>query len=144
MSCLRLVQKDTRASLAPCSRCGAGDGHWDRILTEPICPECQEELVLGRGAPLIVPVQDRCCVVCARWGTVPFQTFPVREPTALEMDLCPRHLRSLLGRRLTVTAFQILRRQLNLLGFAVEQLFLLHESFYDEQGEALQPVPEID
>ena len=51
-------------------------------------------------------------------------------------------LRDLMARRLTTRAFRRLRRQMNLLGVAVEQIFLLHESFYDEGGTALRPLTE--
>jgi hypothetical protein len=57
----------------------------------------------------------------------------------LEVDLCPEHLRALLGRRLGPYAFHQLRRRLHLLGLGVELVFLLHDSFYDENGKALQP-----
>jgi len=83
------------------------------------------------------------CCVCQQSGTVPYLTYPLPETQALEIDLCPAHLRDLMGRRLSSRAFRRLRRQMNLLGVAVEQIFLLHESFYDESGAALRPLSEM-
>jgi len=114
--------------------------HWDRLAGRAVCPDCQEGLVRGEGDPLIEKAEPRDCAVCGRRGTVRFLTFPLHEPEPVEIDLCPHHLRELLGRRLTARAFRRLRRRLNLAGFAVEQVFLLHEAFYSEAGEALRPV----
>ena len=71
-------------------------------------------------------------------------TFPLQSTTPVEMDLCPEHLRALLGRRLGPYAFHQIRRRLHLLGLGVELIFLLHEAFYDEQGRALQPALESE
>jgi hypothetical protein len=60
------------------------------------------------------------------------------------MDLCPEHVRALLGRRLSTSAFEQLRRRLRTLDLGVEQIFLLHDAFYDERGRALQPALEPD
>jgi len=59
------------------------------------------------------------------------------------MDLCPRHFHSLLSRRLDRHAYHQLGRQLQALGLMARQVFLLHEAFYDEQGQPLQPIPEL-
>ena len=142
MSSVRMAREPISPS-APCSRCGATDCHWDRLANKAICPDCQELLVRGEAEPLIERREPNRCAVCERQGTIRFLSFPLREPVPVEIDLCPLHIRDLLARRLTTRAFQRLRRQLNLLGFAVEQLFLLHESFYSEEGEALHPVPEL-
>jgi hypothetical protein len=58
------------------------------------------------------------------------------------MDLCARHFQALLGRRLDHVAFYQLSRQLEAVGVAVRQVFLLHEAFYDGHGRPLQPVAE--
>jgi hypothetical protein len=60
------------------------------------------------------------------------------------MELCPRHLRGLLGRCLEPTAFNQLRRQLRTLGLHVEDIFLLHGTFYDAQGNPYLPAMEMD
>jgi hypothetical protein len=39
-------------------------------------------------------------------------------------------------------AFQVLQRRLQKLRLNAEQIFLLHEVFYDSLGRALQPVEE--
>jgi hypothetical protein len=77
-------------------------------------------------------------------GTLRFVTFPLDQRTAVEMDLCADHVRSLIGRRLNARAFQNLRGQLQDLGLRAEQVFLLHEAFYDRHGRALQPAREVD
>jgi hypothetical protein len=56
------------------------------------------------------------------------------------MDLCPRHIHALLARRLDRASYFQLARQLQILGVAARQVFLLHEAFYDEQGRSLQPI----
>jgi len=140
MHAVRLVIENSSLPLSPCSRCGAKGCHWDRVADQTLCPDCQEALIRGEGEPLVQPTQPRPCVVCGRRGSVVFRSFPLHEPGPIEFDICPRHLRELLARRLRPRSFQRLRRQLNLAGFAVEQLFLLHESFYTEEGQALRPV----
>lgn len=109
----------------------------------PLCPDCQETLLRGEGEPLLLRRERKCCAICAREGTIPYLTFPLHESEPIEIDLCPSHLRDLMARRLTRRSYQRLRRQLNLFGLAVEQIFLLHESFYDETGTALRPLPEV-
>lgn len=140
MSSLRVVTGDKISPFQPCYRCGARDCQWDRIGPHPVCPDCAEALIAGEAEPLSEPLEKKVCAVCGRTGTVRFLTFPLREPEPVEIDLCPRHFRDLLGRRLSAQAFGVLRRKLNALGFAVEQVFLLHEAFYDEDGQALHPV----
>jgi hypothetical protein len=100
------------------------------------------DLLRGEGAPLLLRRERRGCAICEQLGTVRYLSFPLHEAEPIEIDLCPAHLRDLMARRLTSRAFQRLRRQLNLLGLAVEQIFLLHESFYDENGLALRPMPD--
>jgi len=116
--------------------------HWDRIADSILCADCEEDLVRGEGEPLVLRTRPTFCAICGRQGTVEYTTWPLRESEQLQMELCPHHLRSLLARRLTSSAYHVVRRQLNLLGLAVEQLFLMHEAFYDEAGSALQPVPD--
>jgi hypothetical protein len=67
----------------------------------------------------------------------------LQASTPVEIDLCPEHLRGLLGRRLSAPAFGQLRRRLQQLGLDVERIFLLHDAFYDPQGKALQPAFEL-
>jgi hypothetical protein len=126
-------------ALVPCCRCHSAERSWDRIAGKAYCPECQEALVLGMAEPLVEPTEKNCCAVCGRVGTVCYLTFPLQSAMPVEMDLCPEHLRALLGRRLGPYAFNQLRRRLHNLGLGVELIFLLHEAFYDEQGRALQP-----
>lgn len=97
----------------------------------------------GESAALILPREGHACAVCKQAGTIRYLTFPLHESEPIELDLCPAHLRDFMARRLSSRAFQRLRRQLNLLGLAVEQIFLLHESFYDEHGAALRPLREV-
>jgi hypothetical protein len=112
-------------------------------MSSPLCPDCQEVLLRGEGEPLLLRREPQSCAVCAAEGTVRFITFPLHEAEPIEIDLCPRHLRDLMARRLTRRSYRRIRRQLNLLGLAVEQIFLLHESFYDETGTALRPLREM-
>jgi hypothetical protein len=106
---------------------------------KPYCPNCQEALALGEGPPLIERTEKKTCAVCSHTGTLCYLTFPLHARRALEFDLCPEHLRALLGRRLGPHAFHQLGRQLQGLGIGVEDVFLLHGAFYDCQGRALQP-----
>jgi hypothetical protein len=71
---------------------------------------------------------------------VPFTTVPLHAESAVVMDLCGEHLRGLIGRRLSLQAFQHLRRQLATLGLHTAEIFLLHDAFYDLDGRAKQPV----
>jgi hypothetical protein len=124
---------------APCCRCAAESRGWDRIAGKPYCPDCQEGVVIGEAVPIIERTEKRRCTVCAFEGTVRFLTFPLNNLRAVEMDLCPEHLRGLMARRLGVHAFSQLRRQLGQFAISVNDVFLLHEAFYDVNGRALQP-----
>lgn len=143
MEGLRLLASDSSTQFQPCHRCQATGCPWDRIGGKTICPDCQELLILGEGPPLVERVEKRVCSICSHAGTLRFQTFPLRGSSAVEMDLCGGHVQALLGRRLDKTALKQLTRQLHAIGLKVEQLFLLHEAFYDEKGRALQPVPDL-
>jgi hypothetical protein len=125
---------------APCGRCQASGCPWDHIAGEPICPDCQESLAQGEGAPLVVRTEKHRCAVCQQQGTIRYVTFPLHAAEPVEMDLCARHFQALLARRLDRHAYHQLSRQLQTLGFTARQVFLLHEAFYDEQGRSLQPV----
>jgi hypothetical protein len=80
--------------------------------------------------------------VCGSRGAVPYLTFPLHAADPLEIDLCPGHFHAFMGRRLDRSSFRNLTRQLQALGLNVQQVFLLHEAFYDENGRPLQPVRE--
>ena len=140
MSSIRIIGSMAPSAQRACNRCEATGCHWDCLAGQPICPDCQEGLLRGETASLLLRRQQRFCVVCEQAGTVSYLTYPLHDTQAVEIDLCPLHLRSFMARRLTRRAFRRLRRQLNLLGVAVEQVFLLHESFYDENGTALRPL----
>jgi hypothetical protein len=130
--------------MLPCCRCASTHRHWDRIAGKAYCPECQEALVLGLGAPFCERTEKKPCAVCGRAGTLCYLTFPLQSTAPIEMDLCSEHLRALLGRRLGPYAFHQIRRRLHLLGLGTELIFLLHDAFYDEQGRALQPAVDLD
>jgi hypothetical protein len=142
MDSLRLISADGISRHAPCSQCEAAGCQWDRIVDLPFCPDCEEALASGEGASLVIRTQKLPCAVCDRRGTVPFRTFPLHSEAVLEMHLCAEHFRALLGRRLGPMAFQVLQRRLQKLRLKVDQIFLLHEGFYDPLGRALQPVDE--
>jgi hypothetical protein len=142
MDSLRLVAADPAEALVPCCRCGAQGQSWDRLAGMAYCPDCEETLARGEGPPLIAPTERRTCCVCDRLGTVPYRTQPLHAAALLEMDLCPEHFRALLSRCLGPFAYQQLCRQLRALRVGVEQVFLLHDAFYDPHGRALQPVSE--
>ncbi len=144
MESLRLAPGLSKPAFLPCSRCGNDDRDWDRLGGRAICTECQETLLLGRSAPLRLPISPRRCAACSAPGTVPFLTFPLRSRTPIEMHLCGPHLRCLLARDLPIPAFQRLRRRLAALRIDVQSIFLLHDAFYDARGHALQPAPELD
>jgi hypothetical protein len=99
---------------------------------------------MGLADPLVERTEQQRCGACGSTGTVRFLTFPLQGTIPIEMDLCPEHLRALLGRRLNPVAFGQLRRRLRGLGLTVERIFLLHDAFYDERGRALQPAVEMD
>lgn len=143
MEGLRLLAAAGSTPLVPCYRCQATGCPWDRISGKAICPDCQEQLILGEGPPLVERVEKRSCSICSRSGTLRYQTYPLRGSNAVEIDLCGNHVQALLGRRLDKGALQQLIRQLQAIGLKSQQLFLLHEAFYDEKGRALQPVPDL-
>ncbi len=139
MESLRLATYEIKPAVVPCHRCQASKRRWDRVAGKALCPECQESLVLGLTEPFSARTEDNHCAACGRRGTARYLTYPLQSETPVEIDLCPEHLRALLGRRLGPYAFHQLRRRLHILGLGVELIFLLHDSFYDENGKALQP-----
>ncbi len=144
MDGLRLVKGNGLAGAAPCSRCQATGCPWDRVADKPICPDCQERLALGEGEPLVERAERRRCAACQQVGTIRYLTYPLHVPDPVEIDLCAYHFQALLSRRLDWQAFQRLSRQLLALGITAQEIFLLHEAFYDEHGRALQPVADPD
>jgi len=142
MQATRMIAGKGPAPEAPCSRCQAVGCPWDRIGDKPVCPDCQENLVLGEGPPVVERVESHSCAICGYSGTLRYVTFPLRGQRPVEIDLCSRHFEDLLGRRLDGNALRHLGRQLEMLGLSTRQLFLLHEAFYDDQGHPLQPLPE--
>jgi len=100
-------------------------------------------VLLGQTDPLKLKPQAGHCAVCKSTRIVSFLTVPLRSPRVVEIDICPEHLEAMLGRRMTPRALQRLAEQLGELGLTNRQVFLLHESFYDPRGRALQPVPEV-
>jgi hypothetical protein len=140
MDGLRIVPGDGSIRSTPCSQCGGTGQGWDRIAGQPYCPDCEENLARGEAPPLVVRTEKQRCCVCHRVGIVRYQTVPLGGTTMLELDLCPHHFRCLLARRLEPSAFYHLARQLNAMQLSVARIFLLHDAFYDRQGQALQPV----
>jgi len=138
MDGLRMLSRDAVREAIPCCRCGQHHRPWDQIAGKAYCPDCQESIILGLAAPLKEPPEKKGCAACGRSGTVRFLTVPLRA-VPVEMDLCPEHLRGLLGRCLGPYAYHQLRRQLLSCGVSANQVFLLHDSFYDDNGRALQP-----
>lgn len=126
-----------------CILCQATGCPWDQIAGKPVCTDCQELLICGDLSPWNLEPQSSRCALCETSATIPFLTYPLCDPDPVEIDLCGSHLVALLGRRLSARAYRRLRRRLNKLGFAVEQFFLLHEAFYDEEGRALQPLSDF-
>jgi hypothetical protein len=139
MDSIRLIAEDQNAAEAACCQCGATGQYWDRLADRPFCPDCEEALVRGDGPPLVAKVETRRCCICDHAGTVSYRTLPLRS-SLVNLDLCRDHFRDLLARRLDPLAFTQLRRRLQKVGVAVTQVFLLHDAFYDSQGQALQPV----
>jgi len=144
MDSVRLASPDDVYVGVACCRCAEKDRRWDRTAGKAYCPNCQEALALGEAEPLIERTEKRLCAACSRQGTISFVTFPLDAPRPVEIDVCPEHLRGLLGRCLAPRAFHQLRRQLFLLGVDVAEVFLLHKTFYDSHGRALQPALEAD
>ena len=143
MEGVRLISADGIDRNAPCSQCEATGCQWDRIVDLPFCPDCEEKLAAGEGASLVIRAQKVPCAICDRLGTVPFRFFPLHAKKVLELHLCADHFRALLGRRLGPMAFQVLQRRLQKLRLRADQVFLLHEVFYDSLGRALQPVDDL-
>jgi hypothetical protein len=144
MDGLRVVARDCVSPLDACCRCRAEGCQWDRVNGLPYCPDCQESLIQGYADPLTLRTERRACVLCGHFGSVRFLTFPLGRGEPVEMDLCAGHFRALLARGLDRAAFAQLRRGLRVLGLAPHGIFLLHEAFYDEDGQALQPAVEGD
>jgi hypothetical protein len=142
MDSLRILTPERVQHQIPCSRCGAAGLGWDRIMDKAYCPDCEESLIRGEADPLVERVEQHRCCICHQPGTLRYLTFPLQSTTPIEIQLCGRHVRDLLGRRLDVPAFQNLRRQLRTLRLEVGAIFLLHDAFYDADGNALQPAAE--
>jgi hypothetical protein len=139
MNNMRMANPGSYALWKPCCRCGDMALGWDRIADKPYCPACEEAIVQGEADPLIETTLRRPCSACYTVGTVTVQIFPLKASQPLEVDLCPEHLRGLLGRKLGEAAYAELRRGLAGLGLDIHDIFLLHEAFYDAHGRALQP-----
>ncbi len=142
MEGLRLVTAEDVAPMAPCCRCASAGCPWDRVANKPMCPDCQEALVIGEGPPLIERVESRVCAVCRQIGTLRYMTYPLQSQQPIEVDLCGHHLRGLLSRRLDRSSLKQMGQMLRRIGVTAKQVFLLHEAFYDDKGRPLQPVPE--
>jgi transposase-like protein len=142
MENLRLAPVESVFPRIPCCRCADGARWWDRIAGKTYCPHCLEALALGEAEPMVEKTDRRRCSVCHRQGTLRFLTFPLHSRRPVEMDLCAEHLRAMVARRLGPHSFEQLRRQLQSLNIRVNDVFLLHEAFYDEYGRALQPAVE--
>lgn len=142
-ACVRWLCSEGPIRLEACSRCGAQGCPWDRLAGQAVCPDCQQLILLGQTEPLRLPRRKGVCSICKTTGIVPFQTVPLRCARLLEIDICLEHLEAMLGRRLPPRAIQRLAGHLGELGLTSKQIFLLHESFYDPRGRALQPVPEV-
>lgn len=142
MDSLRLAPAGSVFPKIPCCRCADNVRSWDRVAGKTYCPHCLEELALGESPPIVERTEKRRCAICRRIGTVRYLTFPLRSRRPLEVDLCGEHLRDLIGRRLGRHAFDHLRRQLTGVRIETNEIFLLHEAFYDQDGQALQPTPE--
>ena len=52
-------------------------------------------------------------------------------------------VRGLIGRHLGPFAYHQIRRQLDALEVMVDEIFLLHEAFYDIYGRALHPLTDL-
>lgn len=141
MDSIRLVPANSVIPQAACSCCGViAEEGWDRIAGKAYCIDCMETLALGEIGSIREPVEKRPCAICRYCGTVRYLTHPRNAPQPIEVDLCADHLRSLIARRLGPAAFACLRNQLSSLGLNVQDVFLLHDAFYDADGRALQPI----
>lgn len=144
MAPLRTVRLEDDRTDIPCDRCGAHPGTWDRVAGRPWCPECQESLAQAEADAVRLRTERQACSICGKIGTVRFVTFPLGSRRGVAMDLCGKHFRALLGRRLDVFSFFQLSRQLAPLSLSTRHIFLLHEAFYDGHGHALQPALDLD
>jgi hypothetical protein len=142
MDSMRMAEPGSFALWQPCCRCGQAALGWDTIVGKSYCPACVEAIVQGQAEPIIERTQRRPCTACRAIGSVTVQTYPLKSSQPVEIDLCPEHLRGLLGRRLAAHAYAQLQRQLLQLGLDAQDVFLLHEAFYDAKGRALQPAGE--
>ena len=140
MNSIRLARAQDVFLKTACSHCADNAGFWDQIADAVYCPTCVELLAQGEIDPVIVRAAEHPCAVCFHPRTVRYLTFPKGATRPVEIDLCGTHLRALVGRCLSSHAFLVLRGQLHALGLKPGDLFLLHEEFYDLQGQALQPV----
>lgn len=140
---MRFAPADAVFQKLPCGRCADQQRYWDRIDGKVYCPNCVEDLVNDEGDPVGFTILQIRCAICQHLGAVSFQTFPLHAHHPLDVELCSEHLRALLARRLTPLAFKILQIQLLTVGVDARMIFLLHEAFYDELGNALQPAQEI-
>ena len=144
MDNVRIASEEDVAVIPGCCRCAEVNKRWDRIAGQAYCPNCQESLIQGEGDPLVLKTEKKRCAVCDRQGTVSYLTFPLQAPSPVEIELCPEHLRALIGRCLEPSCFHQLRRRLHGLGIGVEDVFLLHRAFYDAQGHAFMPAMDVD
>jgi hypothetical protein len=142
MESMRMARADSVDLWKPCCRCGETALGWDRIAGKAYCPACEEAIIQGHGEPLVEKTERRPCTACRCLGSITVQTFPLESAQPLELDLCPEHLRGLLGRNLASHAYSQLRQQLSQLGLDVAEVFLLHEAFYDSKGRARKPAGE--
>jgi hypothetical protein len=143
MAGLRIVAGMEVMPTTPCNRCQADGCPWDRIGDKPICPDCQEKVAQGEEPALVEKVDfTHSCAICEHTGTVRYLTYPLHLKEPLEIHLCGEHLKALLYRRLDRSAFQHLVERLDSLGLTTQQIFLLHNAFYDAVGRQLQPVTE--
>jgi hypothetical protein len=136
---VRLIPRHEVAALEPCSQCHAVGCHWGQIARRPFCPDCQESLARGTTPALVVPAERRPCSVCGSLGVTTYLTFPLAVPDPLEIDLCRDHFRALVSRQLKPAEYMHLRHALREHRLSPEDVFLLHEAFYDARGHALQP-----
>ena len=136
MDSLRLAPSDSIFPKIPCCRCADHARWWDRIAGKTYCPNCLEMLAMGEGDPMVERTDRRRCAVCHHLGTVRYVTFPLHSRRPVEIDLCSEHVRALVARRLGPHAFEQLRRQLHAIEMQVNDVFLLHEAFYDNHGRS--------
>lgn len=140
MERLRLAKATNKHSRLACSRCGDDSRNWDCLAGKSYCPQCLELLAAGETEPIVERTASCRCAVCYHLGSIRFLTYPLRASRPIEIDLCGEHLRSIIARRLGPHAFEQLRRQLDMVDLRPNDVFLLHDAFYDKFGRALQPV----